>query len=122
VNSHPICGRSTLATQQRVTSAGDKFRVLLADVVHPDDVERVADKLLGALSEPVALSGRTLFVMASLGIALYPRDAQDFETLFKHADSAMYDAKQVGRNNLQFLRIVILTGLFHGRVWYGSSA
>ncbi|MBX3705964.1 MAG: EAL domain-containing protein [Pseudomonadales bacterium] len=82
--------------------SGDEFIVLLADVAHLDDVARVADKLLAALAEPVAVPGRTLFVTASLGIATYPRDAGDFEGLFKHADSAMYHAKQAGRNNFQF--------------------
>jgi diguanylate cyclase (GGDEF)-like protein len=82
--------------------SGDEFIVLLADVAEEEDVVRIADKLLAALAEPVELPGRTLFVTASVGIAMYPRDSIDFEGLFKHADSAMYHAKQLGRNNFQF--------------------
>jgi diguanylate cyclase (GGDEF)-like protein/PAS domain S-box-containing protein len=82
--------------------SGDEFIVLLANIAQVDDVTRIAGKLLSALAEPVLLPGRRLFVTASLGIALYPRDSGDFEGLFKHADTAMYHAKQLGRNNFQF--------------------
>jgi diguanylate cyclase (GGDEF)-like protein/PAS domain S-box-containing protein len=82
--------------------SGDEFIVLLANIAQVDDVTRIAGKLLTAMAEPVLLPGRRLFVTASLGIALYPRDSGDFEGLFKHADTAMYHAKQLGRNNFQF--------------------
>jgi len=82
--------------------SGDEFIVVLADIAQVDDVARIAGKLLAALAAPVSLPGRTLFVTASLGIALYPRDSSDFEELVKQADSAMYHAKQRGRNNFQF--------------------
>jgi diguanylate cyclase (GGDEF)-like protein len=81
---------------------GDEFTVLLEDVEGSDQVRGVAHKLLRAFAEPVALEGRDFYVTLSLGIALYPRDGPDADTLIKHADTAMYQAKSEGRDNFQF--------------------
>ncbi len=83
---------------------GDEFLVLLADL--PADaavaVENVGGKLLDALREPFDLVGRKLRTGASIGISLYPTDADDTETLLRHADSAMYLAKAAGGRRVAF--------------------
>lgn len=81
---------------------GDEFAVLLPDVRKADDVAMVAGKILRYLACPFFVGGRELFVTASIGVALYPGDGVDMDALFKYADSAMYHAKKMGRNNFQF--------------------
>jgi diguanylate cyclase (GGDEF)-like protein/PAS domain S-box-containing protein len=83
---------------------GDEFLVLLADL--PTDaelaVENVGSKLLDALREPFDIAGRKLRTGASIGVSLYPVDADDTDTLLRHADSAMYTAKAAGGRRLAF--------------------
>lgn len=82
---------------------GDEFVVVLE---HMDDVEAaaaVAGKIIEHVSRPILIDGQELFVGASIGIAFYPRDGEDAPTLLKNADSAMYGAKEHGRNNFQFV-------------------
>ncbi len=81
---------------------GDEFIVLLPAISRPADAELVAQKLLAALTAPFHMEGRELFVSASIGIAIYPNDGSDVDTLLKHSDTAMYFAKEKGRNNYQF--------------------
>jgi diguanylate cyclase (GGDEF)-like protein/PAS domain S-box-containing protein len=81
---------------------GDEFVVLLGDVERPESARQVAQKLLEALSAPLELDGHGLQVTPSIGIAVYPGDGEDVETLLRNADSAMYHAKREGRNNAQF--------------------
>jgi diguanylate cyclase (GGDEF)-like protein/PAS domain S-box-containing protein len=81
---------------------GDEFALLLEDVGQVADIAPVADKLLAALAAPFVLEGREFFVTTSIGISLYPADGVDGQTLLKHADTAMYRAKDLGRNNYQF--------------------
>ncbi len=80
---------------------GDEFTIILEDIGTPEDATGVALKILAALAEPVPVAGHDLFVTTSIGIALYPRDAGDAHTLLRHADAAMYLAKERGRNNWQ---------------------
>jgi diguanylate cyclase (GGDEF)-like protein/PAS domain S-box-containing protein len=82
--------------------SGDEFAVVLADLARPDDAAVVAQKILDRLAEPFALSGEQTFVTASIGIAAFPGDGGDVETLLGAADAAMYRAKQSGRNAYQF--------------------
>lgn len=77
---------------------GDEFTVILADVEQPEEAAVVARKILDALSGPFFLGGREFFITASVGISIYPADGADVETLVKNADSAMYQAKEDGRN------------------------
>ena len=79
---------------------GDEFVVVMADLVQSQDFEPVVARLLRAASEPVALGRETLQVSASIGVTLYPRDAVDAEKLLRHADHAMYLAKQAGKNRM----------------------
>jgi diguanylate cyclase (GGDEF)-like protein/PAS domain S-box-containing protein len=81
---------------------GDEFTVVLEDLDDAGAASIVARKILGALSEKTALFGREVFITCSIGISLYPRDGEDIVTLFKNADSALYRAKDQGRDNYQF--------------------
>jgi diguanylate cyclase (GGDEF)-like protein/PAS domain S-box-containing protein len=81
---------------------GDEFVVLLEGGAGAADLTRVAGKLLDAIGEPLTLSGVSCLVTGSIGIARYPADGEDAATLLKHADAAMYLAKERGKNNVQF--------------------
>ncbi|HTJ20533.1 MAG TPA: EAL domain-containing protein [Steroidobacteraceae bacterium] len=81
---------------------GDEFVILLSEVTHAADAAVCAEKVLLALSAPYCIDQHKLHLTASIGIAAYPNDGTDAETLMKHADLAMYHAKDVGRNNYQF--------------------
>lgn len=83
---------------------GDEFLVLLENVEGNDDVDTVAHKIIEAMSRPHLVGGQSLSVTFSIGAAIYPDDAEDDETLIKHADEAMYLAKEKGRNNFQYYR------------------
>ena len=80
---------------------GDEFVVLLPQVKDDHDAELVAEKLLEALEGQHIIERHTLFVSTSIGIAVYPDHADEVSELIKHADTAMYEAKQKGRNNWQ---------------------
>ena len=82
--------------------SGDEFAVVLADLTKPEDAALVAQKIVENLSAPFQVSGHELLVTASVGIASYPGDGQDPESLLGAADAAMYRAKQSGRNTYQF--------------------
>jgi diguanylate cyclase (GGDEF)-like protein len=81
---------------------GDEFAILLTNLGEEDDAERVAEKLLRLLREPVPLKGREHLITASVGIARFPKDAASAEELLKKADTAMYQAKGAGRNRYAF--------------------
>ena len=81
---------------------GDEFTILLYEVRSPADAGQVAEKILNAMRQPIAISGHQLVVTTSIGIALLPDDGVDANMLLKNADLAMYRAKEQGRNNFQF--------------------
>jgi diguanylate cyclase (GGDEF)-like protein/PAS domain S-box-containing protein len=81
---------------------GDEFIVLLNNVSHAVDAASVARRLVAALAEPVTLLGNELYVTCSVGVAIYPCDGNDIETLLMNADTAMYRAKESGRGGFQF--------------------
>ncbi len=81
---------------------GDEFTVVLANVAHVDDAVRVAQKVLDVFTLPFRLAGQELFISPSIGITLYPFDDKDPELLLKNADTAMYHAKDSGRNTFRF--------------------
>ncbi len=81
---------------------GDEFVALLPDAGDAAKVKTVAHKMLDALAAPFAICGETIFSAPSIGAALFPSDGQDVETLLKHADVAMYRAKEAGGNTLRF--------------------
>ena len=77
---------------------GDEFVALLPEVADERDAERVAQRVLDALREPIFVGGQECFVTASVGIALYPRDGQTMADLLRNSDVAMYAVKSQGRN------------------------
>lgn len=81
---------------------GDEFIVLLSSVIGCNDVANLADKIMKSLILPFNLRDHELFITTSLGICMYPDDGQDTEDMMKKADIAMYHAKSLGRNNIQF--------------------
>ena len=81
---------------------GDEFVVLLSNIKHAEDAAFSAQKILTALTAPHLIDQLELHVSVSIGISTYPDDGQDAETLLKSADSAMYHAKESGRNNYKF--------------------
>ncbi|MDP2109731.1 MAG: EAL domain-containing protein [Thiobacillus sp.] len=81
---------------------GDEFVVVLTEVEDATAVARLADKILHVLAQPYLIGKNALHSAASIGLALYPDDGEDGETLMKNADTAMYHAKSQGRNNIQF--------------------
>ena len=91
--------------------SGDEFTVLLRDVNHWDEVASTADRLLQEIEKPVYIGSRLAGVSASIGVALFPDDASDHETLVSHADTAMYVAKSLGRGRCSFFRAEFNTQL-----------
>jgi len=77
---------------------GDEFTIILEGLAEPSDVHRVAAKIKSAMARPLLVDGREFVVSASIGVALYPSEAQDGDMLLKAADIAMYQAKASGRN------------------------
>jgi diguanylate cyclase (GGDEF)-like protein/PAS domain S-box-containing protein len=81
---------------------GDEFVVILPDLERPENARVVADKILEELARPVDVGGQDIHVTPSIGISHYPNDATDVHQLLKHADNAMYQAKDAGRNTIRF--------------------
>jgi diguanylate cyclase (GGDEF)-like protein len=80
---------------------GDEFTVIMPGLEDPDDASKLARRILSSLAHPFRLGGREIFVNGSIGIAVYPYDGKDIETLLMHADTAMYKAKEQGGNSYQ---------------------
>ena len=81
---------------------GDEFVVIAEDVVERDALAALAGKLLSAVDEPVVVRAQEFVLTASIGVSIFPRDGTDAQTLIKNADIAMYRAKELGRNCMQF--------------------
>nr|WP_319633136.1 EAL domain-containing protein [Janthinobacterium sp. FT68W] len=90
------------ATDTVARLGGDEFSVILAGVGQLAGIERVLQELTTALARPFVLDGETAQVSASVGVALYPADAEATDTLLRHADQAMYAAKSAGRNGYSY--------------------
>ncbi|QQS55388.1 MAG: EAL domain-containing protein [Candidatus Competibacteraceae bacterium] len=80
---------------------GDEFVIVLTEINHVDAVTQVARKVLEVMAQPFVVDNEEVFTGCSIGIALYPCDGEDMEVLLKHADTALYHAKDRGRNNYQ---------------------
>jgi diguanylate cyclase (GGDEF)-like protein/PAS domain S-box-containing protein len=81
---------------------GDEFVILLSEIKHPGDAAISAAKIIAELKKLHGIAQHTLYVTASIGISTYPEDGEDSETLIKNADTAMYHAKDEGRDHYQF--------------------
>jgi diguanylate cyclase (GGDEF)-like protein/PAS domain S-box-containing protein len=112
---HAVGDKLLLSVSQRLLASvrcsdtvsrqgGDEFVVLLSEITNPEDAATSANKMLLAVSAPHSIENQTVYVDGSIGISVYPQDGEDTETLIKNADTAMYHAKEKGRNNLQFFK------------------
>lgn len=102
---HEIANRLKSCIREEDTVArfaGDEFTLLLSGINEAEDVHSIARKILDAIRQPLMIREHELYITASIGIAIYPNDGEDAETLLKNADTAMYHAKEQGRNNYQF--------------------
>lgn len=90
-------------TDTVVRLGGDEFVILLVDLpANPGAISAYLDRISAAIAEPILLEGRSLYVTCSMGVATYPNDGLDPDTLLMNADTAMYKAKDAGRDSVQF--------------------
>ena len=94
-----VRGSDTVSRQ-----GGDEFVVLLSEVAHPEDAAISARRMLQAVAEAHSIDQHDLHVDTSIGVSVYPDDGLDAETLIKNADTAMYQAKENGRQSYQFFK------------------
>ncbi len=81
---------------------GDEFVLVMQETKHKDDATIISQKILDAFTEPLPVDGHQVYLSTSIGIAIYPEDAEDMETLIKKSDAAMYYSKGHGRNRFKF--------------------
>jgi diguanylate cyclase (GGDEF)-like protein len=93
------CVRDTDTISRR---GGDEFLIILPDLPEPDATAPILVKLMERLIEPMTIAGHELQTTASVGVAIYPDDGRDLDTLMKKAETAMYRAKDAGRNTYRF--------------------
>jgi diguanylate cyclase (GGDEF)-like protein/PAS domain S-box-containing protein len=86
---------------------GDEFTLLLPSLIRSEDAAVVAQKIIEAVRYPFHIEGREFFITTSIGISLYPEDGADAATLIKNADTAMYQAKEQGRDNYQLFNAFV---------------
>ncbi len=94
--------KSMRSTDTVSRQGGDEFTLLLTDLAEPDAISTFLEELMVKLSEPFQIDKNELTTSISVGVAVYPEDGADFETLLKKADMAMYRAKEAGRNTYRF--------------------
>jgi diguanylate cyclase (GGDEF)-like protein len=99
---------------------GDEFVVLLYQVEHAEDAAFISKKILSSLAEPFSIEQKHLNISASIGVSTYPGDGQDAEALMHKADTAMYAAKHLGRNNCQFFRAAMQARILERQSLEGS--
>ena len=87
---------------QMARLGGDEFTILLTNIRDAQDARKVARRMLESLTRPFVLDGHEMAITASVGIAIFPTDGNSLEQLLKNSDTAMYQAKEQGRNNAQF--------------------
>jgi diguanylate cyclase (GGDEF)-like protein/PAS domain S-box-containing protein len=105
-----VAGRVQSCVRESDTVArlgGDEFTVLVPHLPHGEDAALVAQKIIDAVRYPFQIEGREFFMTTSIGISLYPDDGVDAETLIKNSDTAMYQAKEQGRDNYQLFNAFI---------------
>ncbi|EIC20628.1 PAS domain S-box protein [Thiorhodovibrio frisius] len=90
---------------------GDEFMVVAEDLAEPSVAGRLAARILNCFAEPFSADDRELFITASIGISLFPADGDDIDELQSHADLAMYQAKEHGRNTYRFFEATMTSGV-----------
>jgi diguanylate cyclase (GGDEF)-like protein len=83
---------------------GDEFTVLLNEIRGVADAARIAKRIIESLSRPFTLDNNEIFITTSIGMAIFPDDGRDVDSLLKNADAALYHAKEQGKNNFQYYR------------------
>jgi predicted signal transduction protein with EAL and GGDEF domain len=83
---------------------GDEFTIIVSEISTPAEVANISERILESLAQPFQVDHEELVIGASIGVSVYPEDGTDFDTLLKNADTAMYEAKERGRNNYQFFQ------------------
>lgn len=83
---------------------GDEFNILIADIHTADQLANLTERIIDTLATPLYIDGQQIILTASIGVSVYPDDGEDIDTLLKNADTAMYEAKEKGRNNYQFFQ------------------
>lgn len=102
--------QSVRATDSVVRLGGDEFVILLVDQPNNADlISTTIEKIRAAVAEPIFIAGQSLQMTCSMGIATFPNDGQDAETLLRNADMAMYQAKALGRDNFEFFTAAMNT-------------
>jgi diguanylate cyclase (GGDEF)-like protein len=103
--SDVVC-RATSETATSIISrlGGDEFTVLSANFTTLDHIANLAERITQAIEKPILWNNQTIALSASVGISVYPDDSDDLDILLKNADTAMYEAKEKGRNNFQFFQ------------------
>ncbi len=96
--------------------AGDEFVLILGDCAGAEDVSALMSRVLAAMSEPVTIAENRFSVTCSIGISMYPDDGTDADTLLRHADLALYRAKENGRNSFEFFEPE-MSRRVHERMW-----
>jgi diguanylate cyclase (GGDEF)-like protein len=103
-------GKQTRKGDTIARMGGDEFMLIFTDLKQTDDVHAIAEKILEDFQNPVAIDNQILPITTSIGIAIYPDDGEDIDTLVKNADIAMYEAKKIGRNQYQFYTHTLSSG------------
>lgn len=105
VRSQDLMGRAgDLDPSMNVVSriGGDEFVVLVTQMEYPVEAGKIAQRIIDVISKPFMIAGQEIYIGISIGIAIFPADADNAEDLLRHADVAMFHAKAAGKNNFQF--------------------
>jgi diguanylate cyclase (GGDEF)-like protein/PAS domain S-box-containing protein len=109
--------KHTMREQDTVARyAGDEFVIVLADCADDEGVSSLMSRVLAAMSEPLTIAEHRLSVTCSIGMSMYPDDGTDSSTLLRHADLALYRAKENGRNSFEFFE-PDMSRRVHERMW-----
>ena len=92
--------------------AGDEFVIILSDLTEPENAAKVADKIIERVSAPFVLGGHDVSITCSIGISIFPKDGDDVSKLLRNADTALYRAKEQGKNSFQFFTVEMNTRLY----------
>jgi len=106
-----ILGHQVRSVDTIARLGGDEFVIVLEDIPAPRFAARFADRLMEIFAQPLSVESQELFITASIGISLYPQDGCDIESLVRHADIAMYQAKNAGRNAFSFFEPLMSEGV-----------
>ena len=106
-----VLGNQVRAVDTIARLGGDEFVIILEDIPAAHFAARFADRLMEVFGQPARVLGRDLFITASIGISLYPQDGRDMDSLVRHADIAMYQAKNAGRNAFSFFEARMSEGV-----------